>query len=442
MASKKKSKKSTKSKASVKSVDVSGKTVVVTGKLAELERAEAEAKLTALGAKVTKSVSKNTDLLFVGAKPGSKLTKAESLGITVLDEAALMQTIADVSATPQKKAAPEVETQGVPELAGKKIAVTGKLTLMTRAEAKAHILAAGATPASSVSKATDLLILGANAGSKLDKARSLGVATINEDQFLRLIRDERAPESVELTGALADFLPRFRQMVAALEAHPDVRILESHIAPPVSEADVRAVHEHLGAELDPAILNFHRQCDGLSLMWVTTDNPNADSNNTSFNDYHPGDGAINIYPLKEVFVDANWSEIHYFEFMKDHEDDQEFAGRSYQLWDFSRSIRVFDDFNIYNMAGFVMIAAEGEPLSPPVSIGDDHGACWTDARLTDFEGYMETVLATYGSIAARRRILLTYAGHRSKPLRLDRSYWDSNPVTLPQVLDEARSQQG
>lgn len=440
MASKKQSR--VKTKTPSKPVDVSGKTVVVTGKLGELDRAEAEAKLTALGAKVTGSVSKNTDILFVGEKPGSKLAKAESLGITVLDEHALMQVIANVDATPAAKPAPTVQTTAVAEFAGKKIAVTGKLMLMTRAEAEAHIIAAGATPTGSVSKATDLLILGANAGSKLDKARSLGVATINEDQFLRLIRDERAPEAVELTGALADFLPRYQQMVATLEANPNVRILKRHIAPPASEADIRAVHEHLGAELDPAILNFYRQCDGLSLMWVTTDNPNADSNNTNFNDYHPGDGAINIYPIKLTFVDANWDGVHYFDFMKDHADDQEFAGQSYQLWDFSRSIRVFDDFNIYNMAGFIMIAAEGDPLNPPISIGDDHGACWTDARLTDFESYMELLLATYGSIEARRRTLLTYAGHRSKPLRLDRAYWQANPVDFDEMLEVARRRQG
>lgn len=422
--------------------DVKGKTVVVTGKLAQVKRADAEAKLTALGAKVTSSVSKNTELLFVGDKPGSKLAKAQELGVPVLDEDALMAVIATVSATATATAAPSVKTKPIAALAGKKIAVTGTLSLMTRAEAKAHIVAAGATPASSVSKATDLLILGANAGSKLRKAKDLGVETINEDQFLRLIQDARAPTQAQLVGALSDFLPRYREMLAQLEAHADVRILESHVAPPVSEADIEAVHAKLGAQLDPAILNFYRQCDGLTLMWVTTDNPNGDSSTTSFCDYHPGDGAINILPLKHTFIDANWDGTHYFDFMKDHEDDQEFAGESYGLWDFSRSIRVFDDFHIYNMAGFVMIAAKGQPLDPPISIGDDHGACWTDARLTDFGSYMETVLATYGSIAARRRILLTYAGHKNKPLRLDQRYWQAHPTKLDEILDEARKQQG
>ncbi len=422
-------------------IELKDKTVVVTGKLAKIKRADAEAKLAALGARVTKSVSSKTDILFIGAKPGSKLAKAESLGIQVLDEDALIEAVSDVAATAAPKPTPQVKTSAISELAGKKIVVTGKLSLMTRAEAKAHILAAGAVPTSTVSKTTDLLVLGAKAGSKLRMAQQLGVKTLNEDQFLRLIQDERATDKVARTGALSDYLERFQNMMKVLQDHPEVRIMKSYVAPPVSEADIEAVHAHLGAELDPAILNFYRQCDGLSLMWVTTDNPNADSSDTAFNNYHPGDGAINILSLRATFVDADWNDIHYFDFMKEHEDDQEFAGESYQLWTFSKSIRVFDEFNIYNMAGFITIAETGPPLNPPISIGDDHGACWTDARLTDFHSYMETVLATYGSIAARRRIFMAYAGHTKKPLRLDQRYWETETPELADILIEARERQ-
>ncbi len=63
-----------------------GKTVVLTGSLTEFTRATAKTKLIGLGAKVTGSVSKNTDILVAGANAGSKLTKAESLGIEVRDE--------------------------------------------------------------------------------------------------------------------------------------------------------------------------------------------------------------------------------------------------------------------------------------------------------------------------------------------------------------------
>ncbi|MDF1869959.1 MAG: NAD-dependent DNA ligase LigA [Phycisphaerales bacterium] len=70
-----------------------GKTIVITGTLERFGRTELSEQLESLGAKVTGSVSKSTDLLIAGEKAGSKLSKAQTLGIEVWDEAKLVQTL-------------------------------------------------------------------------------------------------------------------------------------------------------------------------------------------------------------------------------------------------------------------------------------------------------------------------------------------------------------
>jgi DNA ligase (NAD+) len=73
---------------------LTGKTYVITGEVTGMSREEAQAKLQALGAKVTGSVSKKTTALIVGAEPGaSKLEKAQALGVPTLDDAAFQQLI-------------------------------------------------------------------------------------------------------------------------------------------------------------------------------------------------------------------------------------------------------------------------------------------------------------------------------------------------------------
>lgn len=71
-------------------MELGGKTVVITGTLEQLTREEATAKLEALGATVAGSVSKKTDVVFAGAKAGSKVEKAKLLGVPVMGEAELM----------------------------------------------------------------------------------------------------------------------------------------------------------------------------------------------------------------------------------------------------------------------------------------------------------------------------------------------------------------
>ena len=74
------------------------KIVVATGKLENYTRDGIQTKLLELGAKPTSSVSKKTDYLIVGEKAGSKLTKAQDLGITILTEQQFEDMLAGVEA--------------------------------------------------------------------------------------------------------------------------------------------------------------------------------------------------------------------------------------------------------------------------------------------------------------------------------------------------------
>lgn len=78
------------------------------------------------------------------------------------------------------------------KLAGKTLVVTGTLTKYTRDEIEELIARHGGRPASSVSKNTDYLVAGEKAGSKLDKAQSLGVRVLNEEEFEKMLSEEAA----------------------------------------------------------------------------------------------------------------------------------------------------------------------------------------------------------------------------------------------------------
>ena len=80
-----------------------------------------------------------------------------------------------------------VEATSNPEFEGKTFVVTGTLSAMTRDEAKAAIKKQGGKVAGSVSGKTDYLVYGEKAGSKLDKARDLGVDLLDEKAFMAML---------------------------------------------------------------------------------------------------------------------------------------------------------------------------------------------------------------------------------------------------------------
>ncbi len=77
-----------------------GKVFVLTGTLEGMSRAQAKQAVEAAGGKVTGSVSRKTDYVVAGTAPGSKLLRAQSLGVEVLDEAAFIRMLTPLSSKP------------------------------------------------------------------------------------------------------------------------------------------------------------------------------------------------------------------------------------------------------------------------------------------------------------------------------------------------------
>jgi DNA ligase (NAD+) len=102
---------------------------------------------------------------------------AEDHNLKILDDLAKQLTIEDVAAP----------AAGGSPIAGKSVVFTGTLETMTRGEAKATAESLGAKVAGSVSKKTDIVVVGADAGSKAKKAAELGVTTMSEAEFLSFI---------------------------------------------------------------------------------------------------------------------------------------------------------------------------------------------------------------------------------------------------------------
>ena len=101
---------------------------------------------------------------------------AEPRNLATVNELASLLIIVDAAAPPQASG----------ELAGKIVVFTGTLTTMSRPEAKAQAELLGARVTDSVSKKTDLVVLGADAGSKAKKAAELGVRTVTEAEWREL----------------------------------------------------------------------------------------------------------------------------------------------------------------------------------------------------------------------------------------------------------------
>jgi BRCT domain type II-containing protein len=302
--------------------DIVGKTVVLTGKFSEVSRAEAEAALARLGAVIGGSVSKHTDILFVGEKAGSKLAKAQSLGIQVADEATLVALLAAAPEPASEPAGaadePEVEEPStgqapVEAFRGKTIVLTGTFTTMKRAEAEKILREAGATIGSSVGKKTDLLVHGDDAGSKLDKAVSLGVALMTEAEMVALLTAsgggaaQLAGASEKLAEAAADatemskVAAELRAFVQALKKRKDIQVTVAEIGRKAGKAKLGQLEY---SKIPEQLIELYAELDGVHVEWRFIE--------------PSGGGCIRVPPVSQWTVFGD-DDKHYMNFGDDRE---------------------------------------------------------------------------------------------------------------------------
>jgi DNA ligase (NAD+) len=127
--------------------------------------------------------------------PGIGPTVAAALGGWFSDEATrdVLRELVDVGVVPERPVVRATGEGSPGPLDGRTVVVTGTLEGLSRQEAEEAIRAAGGKPAGSVSKKTDYVVAGENAGSKLAKAQELGIAILDEDAFRRLLAGEETP---------------------------------------------------------------------------------------------------------------------------------------------------------------------------------------------------------------------------------------------------------
>lgn len=172
-------------------MDVTGKTIAVTGKFKDIQRKEIELALAQRGAKVAKSVTGKTEILIAGERAGSKLAKANQMGIRVIHEPELLDILkqeATVEVEPPKAKTVALPAQWadktLPQFEGRVVYLTGKVHAFKRAQLKALLEASGATVVSNPSAKTTDVISGDKWSRKLRDAIAHGATVYTEGELL------------------------------------------------------------------------------------------------------------------------------------------------------------------------------------------------------------------------------------------------------------------
>lgn len=330
-------------------------------------------------------------------------------------------------------------------VAGKTIAMTGKFAKLKRAEAEAQLAALGAIISSSLTRKVDILIYGDKAGSKIATAQSYGTE-LHDEAWLEAILAGEDPTTAAspadtLKGPLSDYVARLLQYAQTLRENPRLKVgLHCTMSGAHPDRIARQAKDWKLDKFEPAITNLYAQTNGFCLSWIDTLHPEFKERwspyehhaylNQLYNDplpstrapssrdlesfpWHMG-GIVWILPLEDALKRSEGFFTFNYGIVAEDEEVEAY-GRIFHGEQLERGVRVFDAGLHFFPVGFLM---DPPVASPPVIIGDDYGACWTDSRMMTFEDYIEGLLNTHFVLPTRSAMVL---GHNpNEELRLER----------------------
>lgn len=197
---------------------------------------------------------------------------------------------------------------------GKQVALTGTLTTMKRAAAQALLQEAGAIVASGVTKTTDILVYGENAGSKLDKAERMGITLMTEAEMVALLTaggaggeqlagaseqlaEEQAGPRSEIAAAVAEL----RVFVRALEQRKDITVERAELGRKASKPKLAQLR---AAGIPEELVELYAEVDGIHVQWRFVE--------------PPGEGNLRIPPVSQ-WTRFGGEDQHYMGFGDDCE---------------------------------------------------------------------------------------------------------------------------
>lgn len=285
------------------------------------------------------------------------------------------------------------------DVRGKTVVLTGSFVAVKRAVAEAGLEARGAKVSGAVTKKSDIVFAGENAGGKLVRARELGVPVYDETALLGVLTGQEPSLARAASEAPHWFHAGFDRMVRELEAHPRVRVLcVARGAAGDSKAQVPLFAKHLGIGPGDDVRAFYAARDGCALLWCDADDPAYDPARHARDDAFPRLDRQEDLPMESLHVIAMPPVAELFGPRGFDYARGERAAPGDALERYHRSYWGFDFPRDYYTPAFCV--ERGRVM---VQVGDDHGT-FEDRRPTvAFDDYLCGVLGTRGSIPWRHR---------------------------------------